>query len=172
MNYILITATSFLLALVLGIGLVHPEYQELQLMEEKIEARKIELQTKEAYLQELKEISQELKEYEAELSVIDSALPYDASLPSLLDFLQRISSENGLVLNSTKRTGISLFEEESKIKENQLTLELTGDYPSLKNFLQVLEKSARLIEVESISFSAPEEEGPFTFDIVIKVYSY
>jgi len=171
MNRLLITGISLLLTLILGLVLIYPKYQEFQLLKEKIEARKIELQTKEDYVQKLKQTSQELKQYTAELSIINSALPADASLPTLLDFLQKISSENGLILKSTKRTGISALEE-SEIKETQISLQLMGDYPSLKNFLQILEKSARLIEVNSISLLAPEEPGPFTFDIIIKVYSY
>jgi len=171
MNRLLITGISLLLTLILGLVLIYPKYQEFQLLKEKIEARKIELQTKEDYVQKLKQTSQELKQYTAELSIINSALPADASLPTLLDFLQKISSENGLILKSTKRTGISALEE-SEIKETQISLQLMGDYPSLKNFLQILEKSARLIEVNSISLLAPEEPGLFTFDIIIKIHSY
>jgi Tfp pilus assembly protein PilO len=173
MNHILFTAISFLLAIVLGVVLIHPKYQELQLLKEKIEARKVELQSKEDYLQKLKETSQELKEYEAELSIVSSTLPADASLPALLDFLQKVSSENGLILSSTKRAGISALPE-SEVRETKVALELMGNYPSLKNFLQVVEKSGRLIEIDSISLSVPEAEKPdlFTFDIIIKVYSY
>jgi len=172
MNRILITAISFFLALAMGLVFIQPKYQELKLIEEKIEARRAELQSKEDYLQKLKDTSQKLDQYRiVELSIIDSSLPPDASLPNLLDFLQKTSSENGLVLKTTKRTGVSLVPD-SEIKETKLSLQLIGDYPSLKNFLQTLEKTARLIEVDSISFSAPDKPDLFTFDIIIKIHSY
>ena len=60
----------------------------------------------------------------------------------------------------------------AKLKETQIKLQLVGSYPSLKSFLSDLEKSSRIIEVDSLSFATPEEIGPFTFDLVIKVYSY
>ena len=40
-------------------------------------------------------------------------------------------------------------------------------------FLAIIEKSARLIEVEDISFQSPAEEGdPFNFNLSTKVYYY
>ena len=63
--------------------------------------------------------------------------------------------------------------EKGEIKETRINFLLVGSYPDFKNFLFILEKSARLIDVENISFALPKEkEGLFNFNITIKVYSY
>lgn len=160
---------SFLLTLVLGVVLIYPRYQDLQFIQEKIEELKIELQSKEEYLSNLNEVSEELKKYETELSIIDSALPSDPFLPALFDFLQKASSQNGLILKAM--SPVSGLPSEG-LKETRVNLKMTGSYTSLKGFLSVVENSARIIELESLSFSSSGELSPFDFDIAIKVYSY
>ena len=172
MNRISLTIISFFLALTLGLFLVYPQYQELRLVQMRIREKNHELESKENYLSELRQVSEEIKEHEDKLLLISSALPADVSLPALFSFLQKTSSQNGLALRSLQYGGSSLSPE-SEIKENRISFQAIGSYASFKNFIQSLERSARLIEVDSISFSSPEEElGPFTFSVTIKVYSY
>ena len=59
-----------------------------------------------------------------------------------------------------------------EIRETGTNLVVAGSYSSFKNFLSTLEKTARMIELESISFSTLEEVGPIDFNLRIKVYSY
>jgi len=59
-----------------------------------------------------------------------------------------------------------------EIKEMNFELGLSGSYSSFKNFLSILERSSKLIEIEKISFSVGEKEKPWDFNLGIKVYSY
>jgi len=61
----------------------------------------------------------------------------------------------------------------------KIQLSLSGFYESFKNFLKKIEKSARLIEVEKISFSKGEskkiegmegEEGILNFNLTLKTF--
>lgn len=158
-----------LLTLILGLVLIYPQYQELTLVKEKIEEKKTELQSKEEYLSNLQKTSEKLNQYETELSVLDSALPSDPSLPSLFAYLQKTASENGLILKEMS-PATSLPSEGPQ--ETRIHIKMTGLYPSLKTFLTDLENSARMIEVDSVYFASPKKEGPFDFEIEIKVYSY
>jgi len=176
MNYFksipIIIAVCFLLFLILGVGLILPKYQELKNIQTTIAEKEAELQYKQQYFSDLSDIKTELDEYEEELSKIDSALPSGPSLPSLFNFLQKTGSQSGVVLK-----GISPFttisREESKTKKTEFSLEISGDYASFKSFISSLEKSARLMEIENISFSLPKESGSlFTFNIKIAVSSY
>lgn len=172
-NRQLIIGISLIVALILIVVLIWPKYQELSIFEKQIEGKKTELELETTYFAHLQQVSQELKQYENQLSKIDSALPQTSFLPDLLNFIQKAASQSGLLLKEispVKTTQIS-SEETAQIKEVKLSLSLVGDYFSFKNFLSALETSARLIEVENISFSSPKE-GPFTFDLIIKVYSY
>jgi len=158
-----------LITLVLGVVLVYPKCQELSLLQKNIKVKKLDLESKEEYLSHLNDLSEKLKKNEAQLSKIDSALPSEPSLAALFDFLQKASSQNGLVLQEI--SAITPPPPEG-LRETRVTLVMTGSYLSLKSFLSTLEKSARMIEPESISFSYPEEIGPFSFNLRIKVYSY
>ena len=193
MTRLIITIVLFALTLTWGINFVWPKYQQLAILEKKNEIKKTELQRKEEYLQELKKISQELKNYQSQLAKIDSALPADPGLAALFDFLQKASSQSGLVLTNIKilasravtkekekttqspskiPSEIREIAEPEELKETELSFLVSGDYPSFKNFLSVLEKSSRLIEIENISFMFPQKEGPWNFDLKIKVYSF
>ena len=72
-------------------------------------------------------------------------------------------------------------EERIQLQEVSIKCSLSGSYPGFKNFLSALQKSARLFEVESISFSSAQEkeekkekeaEEMLDFDLEIKAYSY
>jgi Tfp pilus assembly protein PilO len=167
-----------------GLFLVWPKYQRFNTLKLEIEAREIELRYIEEYFSKLNQLSQELKKYENQLSKIDLALPPDSSLTliSLVDFVQKASSQNGLVFKKLGSFSITLpkpvltpgshrVQPLSKIKEISLDFEVSGSYFALKNFLDTLERSAKLIEVESISFSSKKEEIS-TFDLKIKTFSY
>jgi len=172
MNRQIIIVISLFLVLILGVGLVSPKYQDLKQLSKKIGEKQAELQSKKEYFSNLKETSEELKNYEVQLSKIDSALPPDPGLPALFDFIQKASSQSGLVLKEISPSSTKLSQNFEGLQETESSLSVSGSYSSFKNFLLVLEKTARLIEIESISFSSSEKETPINFNLRIKVYSY
>lgn len=171
MNRITIIATSLLFTFFWGAFFLLPKTKELNSLKEEIRQKQNELQSKEKYLAELNQISQNLKNYEVQLSKIDAALPDTPELPALFDFLQKSASQSGLVLKGLETTFQSQEEKLGEIRETRLNLFLVGSYSSFKNFLPTLEKSSRLIEVESITLFSPETP-PASFKLRIKVNSY
>ena len=169
MNRPNVSLICFFLGIILLVFLVYPKYQELMAVTAQIKLKDIELQSKEKYLSNLIELSEEFKKYEEQLAFVDSVLPQEPSLPPLFHFLQKTATQSGLILKGTSSTYLPSLED---LKETTITLEMTGYYSSLKEFLSTIEKSARMIETESISFSTPEKEETFSFDLTIKVYSY
>jgi len=163
---------SLLGVFIIGFFLIFPQYQNLKETNLKIQEKRTELQYKEEYFSNLKKISEELKNYELELSKIDSALPSDPSLPSLFNFLEKASSQNGLILKYVGSFSVTPSEKKPEIKEIDLNITVAGSYPAFKNFLSTLEKIARFVEVENVAFSFPKEEEPFSFNLKIKAYSY
>lgn len=159
--------------LVIGVFLVFPKCQDLGSLQLEIGKKRAELQYKEKHISNLQEVSEELEKYKPELSKIDSALPSEPSLPSLFNFLQKASSQSGLIFRNVDSFSVATPEEKPEIKEISLNLGVSGSYSAFRNFLSTLEKSARLIEIENISFSSPKEkETSFSFDLRIKVHSY
>lgn len=172
MNRPIIIAVCVLIVIALGVLLIWPKYLILKDSLVKVEKKAIELKYITDYFADLKKISEDLKGYEAELLKIESALPSDPSLPSLLHFIQTEASQNGLILKRISSASVGPLAKDSDVKEQSLSIELSGFYPAFKNFLAVLEKSGRLIEIEQISFSASKEKEPIIFTLEIKTYSY
>jgi len=100
-------------------------------------------------------------------------LPKEIDLPRMYDFFQKEASSAGLVLKNESFTAGAIQKEGPALRENGFNLEVVGSYAALKNFLASMEKSARVIEVERISFSSPEKkESVFSFSLSVKFYSY
>lgn len=172
MNRQTVIIITFFVAIVLGIGLVLPQYQTLKIFQNEVSERQNELQSKEEHLASLRKISDELKEYETQIAKIDSILPSDPGLPALFDFVQNASSQSGLVLKGISPSNSRLSQQFEGIRETDLSLMMSGSYSSFKNFLSILEKTSRLVEIKSISFSGEGKEAPFTFNLKTTVYSY
>lgn len=193
MSRLITILVLFSLILIFGVSFIWPKYQRLVMTEKITQVKKTELERKEAYLEDLRRIDEQLKNYQNQLAKIDLALPSEPNLSLLFDFFQKITSQTGLVLGDLKISGLrqeiaelkeskegpsqpieseKLEPKEKGPKVTRIELAVSGDYPSFKNFLSILEKSARLIEVEEISFFFPEKEGPLKFNLKIKVYSY
>lgn len=176
-----------------------PNYSESSALQKQIEEKEQELREKQAYFAGLKKIAESLTEYQEFLDKIEKALPQEVSLASLLSFFQNKALASGLIMEDISPCKVSTSPssqnpagegaqpaaEEEKIKETGFSLSVSGAFASFEGFLALLEKSSRLIEVESISFGEGEvsgegmaegmaEEGELTFDfdLAVKVYSY
>ncbi|MFH1462398.1 MAG: type 4a pilus biogenesis protein PilO [bacterium] len=174
-NYIpLIVVGCFLLTVILGVVVLWPKYQELGVVQKNIAEKEKNLEQQEQYFLNLDQIKEKLEEHDKALVKISSALPDDASLPSLLNFIQKASSQSGLVLKGISPFAISSYENIANLQETQLSVQVFGSYPSFKNLLSILEESSRIIQMGNVSFSSPKEgdESLFTFNVSIKVYSY
>lgn len=184
MTRLFIILISLVVILVIGVFLIWPKYQELKVAQLKLVQKQVELENLGQYNLQLEEHFRKLQQYEKELAYIDFALPSDFDFPSLFHFLQKTCSQNGLVLKnigpsfvppadaSEEEVSNGQAPQKKTIRGLATTLELSGSYKAFLNFLSALEKSARLIEVESISFSSPEGEDIFSFQLLVKAHSY
>ncbi len=96
---------------------------------------------------------------------IDTALPNHFSFSPLIYFLQEKAGENGLTIKSITSTQFfqdqgqqaSSQDSQEQVKNIDFTINLSGSYQGLKKFVMSLERSARLFEVKSISFSSSDQ---------------
>lgn len=176
MNRLSTIIIIFLASLLIGAFLVRPKYQELKIKKDELFQKEAELKSLKEYAVELRSLSEELANYSDEMAKIDLALPQRFSVPSFLNYIQKTTSENGLILKNYSVSGEPVKGNaegtQEGIKEYGVGLNLSGSYASFKNFLDALENNSRLIEVENISFSYPEKEKPIDFNIDLKVHSY
>ena len=164
----------FLTAIIFGAMVSWPRFQDIERVRENIINTKQTLEQRQAHFLKVKKYRDMLEGYQEQLAKITSALPDDAelNLPSLFRFLQRTSAETGLILTEIGSFTISPLEQKPEIKKTQFGFQVKGPYAAFKTFLIRLERSARIIKVEDVSFSSPDEGELFTFDITIKVHSY
>ena len=168
------------LLLIFAIGAVFSKYQELNLLQLGIKNKNAELQYETEYFSKLSDVSKNLEKYKENLAKINSALPNNPGVPDLLNFLQKTSSQTGLVLKKIGPPSTASSKEKCageknwnpEIQETAFNIAVAGSYSAFKNFLSILEKSSRMIDIESISFSASQEEISFTFNLRLKTYSY
>lgn len=184
----LITAILIFVSVAGLLFLVSPKYQEWSILKGEQKSKELQLREKENYFSNLRRLSQQLQTKEEALAKIDSALPRKTETSRLLNFLADSAKNNGLLLteiSSITASRVSPEKQQMKeegqkgegqeqklvLKEITFSLKLLGDYPSLKNFLTSLEKSARLIELEELSFSS-ERPGVFQFNLTARAHSY
>lgn len=178
MNRIVIIGAGAVIALVFGLLLAWPQYQNLQALNSNIENKKGELSSQETYFSQVKEISAQLQDYSEAFSKIATALPQDPSLASLVNFLQTNAAQTGLILKKIVLGGTTTPSENKKsLSETQLIVQVSGSYEAFKDFLLLIENSARLIEVQNLSVDTPAKElketkeSP-TFTLDLKTASY
>ncbi|MDP2926688.1 MAG: type 4a pilus biogenesis protein PilO [bacterium] len=165
MKQYFITIANFLLCFVVLISLALPQYQDLQSSKLELAQKKANLKSQEDYWQNLVALDLELKKYEAALEKVNSSLPLDPSLPALLGFSQKTASQENLVLRHVELGLTTLVTENPPIKKKAIFFEMAGTYPSFRQFMASLEKSSRLIQTESLSFSLPEKGDVFLFSL-------
>ena len=165
----IIIAAVLIATILFAFFAIFPKKGELSDLAKRVEEKKRELKAREDYLKELQKISYDLQGYQDELAKIKSALPEDPQVLLIYNFLPKAASRSGLVL---KNVSHSLGNSESKgLKTVNLDLTLSGRVDGFRNFLFLVEKSARLIEIGSFSFASPEKkEEPASFNLKIKVY--
>lgn len=166
----------FFLTVALVAFLVLPKHQTLKRLTKELKIEKMNLRQQEFYFQQVEEVAEKLKDYEKPLVTINTALPPTPSLPTLLSYLQELSSQHGLLLESIAPSSAAVKAVKKEevafaLKESSVRLTLLGSYFAFKEFLKQLEVSARLIEVKNIAIEAAEE-NLLSFSLTLTVHSY
>jgi Tfp pilus assembly protein PilO len=161
-------------AFLILIYLVVPQYKKFLVLQRDISQLRSDINDKNSYYAGLKDLLNEIQEYKPVLEKVDSAIPPSMFAPELLSYFQTISSDNGLLLSSIIIGKEPLLEEGSvRVKATHLNLGLMGSLASLENFLRTIERSVKVFEVETLSFSAnPDQPDMTTFNLSIKTFSY
>jgi len=174
---IILIITSALLYL-----FVLPKYKELKDLHIELVKKQLQYEGRTNYYSKLSGTLHNIEQNQDALDKIESALPSDVNLASTVYFLQGKARESKLAVESITFSQAGLFrEEESSIQEvlNVIfKVELSGSYQGLKSFLSSLERSARLFEVNSISFSpssanlAQRASQLYNFTMEIQAHTY
>jgi Tfp pilus assembly protein PilO len=168
-------ALILFITLLLVFFLVLPEYNTFGALQTQLGEKKAEYAAEFDYYAAITKTYYDLQSRQDDIQKIDDALPQDPGIGQLAYFLQETAKENGLMLKDlflskssqgSVSSGIS-----NSIKDMVFSIDLSGDYPSLENFIISLEKSSRIFEITSISFGSASGP-PYSFSLQIETHSY
>jgi Tfp pilus assembly protein PilO len=179
MNKSFMSPILFFVILLVSVYIIRPEFYNFNNFKKELEIRNQEILSIENYHKKIDDTFNKLKNYEENLDKVSSALPDNYSSPSLFNYLQKTSTENGMFLKnaglakvSVKKTKVFSGTEvvEQNTKENHVNIDLIGSYSSFKTFLESIEKSSRMIETENVLVKIDGEV--LNFILLLKVSSY
>lgn len=165
-RYAALIIVSAIILLAVGVYFLWiPKYNEYKFKLNTLKLRSGEFENKTTRLAELEAKISALSDYQEQIAKIDAAIPvYDFSEVTLLAFVQKIGSENGLIVtnmavsskdnNSANSGGQAGW----NIKNLSINVSVKGSYASLKNFLNALYLNSRMINVNSIDFASAEKD--------------
>jgi len=179
-------AVTLFVILILLFSFVVPKYHQFKDLQLKLGEKTAEFNAEYEYFSEITRAHYEIESKKDSIEKIDDALPTDSNFGRLVYFFQKKSLENGIIvtslfLNKAPQIGVG-----DNVKELAFSLNLVGSYSSLQSFIISLERSSRMFEVTTISFSSGGVESTFdpasppqfetqeiyTFNLEVKTYSY
>lgn len=187
-NKPIIASTLFVITALSVFFFIWPEYREFGDVKTALAKKQAEYNGASAYYDVIANTLLQIDQRKEALGRIDSALPSEASVASLIYFFQKKGAETGLLIRSINFSNTAAVETASirsiaakqEIKNITFAISLVGNYPGLKNFLASLESSARVFEVETISLvplqssqnQAKGQEGLPTYDIKLQIKTH
>ncbi len=124
-----------IIALVLGVTLVWPKFQDFKQVRAEVEQKEAELNSKTEYYFIIQEIWGRLEGYADVLTQIDAALQKGYSIPALFNYLQQTAGQTGLILEDLTFKGVS----GDKVKEISINLRVSGSYSAFQNFISYIQ---------------------------------
>jgi len=168
-------ALILFIILLLILFLVVPEYNTFKKLQTDLGEKIAQYNAEYDYYAQITKTYYELQSRQDDLKKIDDALPQNSDLGAIIYFFQEAAKENGLIVKDlflSKSSPTTSSSDVSKtVKDIVFSIDLLGDYASLENFIISLEKSSRIFEVTTISFTS-ESGPPYSFSLQIKTHSY
>jgi len=165
-----IISTSILGVSLMGaVLLVWPKYQEYSSLKTEVKAIEARVESSERTLAQLKETQKKAVLHQEDFAKIGRAIPKDAGLPVLYEYVQQLGASSGLVLGSLE--GKPPKGSPSEIGVIVFTAQFTGSYDALKNFLDAVKKSERIFNVRTLDVSVGGQNSD-ELQIDIQLFAY
>ena len=159
----------------LGVSLVGliffvlPSYKEFVLLNAQVKEVRSRIEHEHQALAQLRNIEEDISAHQENFLKLERAIPIDAGLPVLYDHIQQMGAASGLVVVSLE--GVLVEGSTEEIVVLAFTVNFTGSYEGLKNFLDETKRSARIYNVDTIGVSA-DSEIPGELLIAIEIFAY
>lgn len=148
----IITAVSILILFFL----VLPAFDQSRMLRDSIKEREDALKESQEISIRIKSLNQEIESRKADIDKLDKLLPGQKEIPELLSGMESIVTASGMILTEMN---LSETAGQGSIMKINGTLKLNGSFASFMNFLDLLEKNLRLIDVGTLDAAAQLVEG-------------
>jgi len=193
----IITLSIIAFAGVVVFVLVLPQWRKIQDTRSRVSVQREEAQRIEQEFEATKEMVAKFQALaKKEKERVSAALPQSAALPDLYVLVDSLVTSSGLVSEDisisieepAKTKQISNLQQGSAVvptllkpasdeglSRAMISVSILGEYEAFKGFLQSLERSLRIFDIQSIDFASPRRlKGggfePFRFSITVKTY--
>jgi Tfp pilus assembly protein PilO len=161
----IVSAIIIFIVILLVFFLVMPEYKAFVFLRDDLAKKRAEYDAERDYYAAIYKTYSELQVRQEDIKKIDNALPTDPDLGKIVYFLQRAAAQNSIIIKDlflSRSAPANLPKTGGQpgtnaVKDITFSMDVLGDYISLQQFIITLEKSARVLEVASITFGSSEE---------------
>ena len=152
--------------------LVTPEFNRFNSLETELGEKTAEYNAKYDYYSAIDATYFDLVGHQSDIDKVDNALPENSDLGQIIYYLQKNAKASGLEVKDLFLSKSSVAESTgNNVKNLSFSMDLSGDYPSLGNFITALENSSRIFEITTINFDS-NNGPPYNFNLQIKTFSY
>lgn len=162
-NY-LIAGLFFAAALVVGLMLTYPAYQDMQAAQKNVADRQEEFSTETALVTEVQDLQSKYKSARDDIQKASDLLPTfgSRSLPDLMIELEKLATQSGVSLDSVtftspndKAGNTQGGTMPSSVKTVITKLQIKGAYANIKYFVYSIEADEHLMDLTTISITPP-----------------
>lgn len=164
----------FIGSIVVFTGFIVPTATEVQELRGRRDALSTLLEEESARIETVRNLFQEFGSVSTLKNTLARALPVGEEIPSLINQLHGIAKVSGVAIDSLdislpaiKQTQKSAVE---PLGEVQVSFNLTGNYASIKSYIQAIETNVRIMDVERIGIQGGTEDTILKYNIVVKAY--
>ncbi len=112
-----------------------------------------------------------------EIARLEKMLPANPDNVKLILEIDALAKSQGLSLQNVKINSAANADQKSKTAKSNpdigtLTLDFTtvGPYPGYVNFINILEKNLRIMNIKKVSFLAPEDKANYQYQTTVETY--
>jgi Tfp pilus assembly protein PilO len=138
---------------------VLPKYEELKKIDYELLQKQGEYNSESVYYAKIAQVAADIEARKDALAKVDSALPSNFYFAPLVSFFQKKGDENGVVVKAVLFAPVPPVTEDKEVRNVHFSVNVVGNYQGFKNFLAALDSSARLFQINTISFASTDVSG-------------
>jgi Tfp pilus assembly protein PilO len=182
-NPMLQAVLMIVIVVLFGWFVLSPKYASNSETRDQLSQVKSQRANLEADQQELNRLIAQLESSDEEIKILDEALPLSGRPTRIAILIETFARNSALLVEQLNITGLEEaiasgdkamladpYKPGRELRTIDVTVGVTGNTEQFRNFLQLLEQSGRIIDVESLSVTS--EENATNFTVRLKTYAF